>query len=393
MNEIDSQDIRAAGFIDEEARAEYWRVAVGVFLVAFMNAHSTLLSIVFARNGHDLHAIGVLLSSMAITVILFALLSGEFAARLGVVPTLRIAMTLTLIGLGSLIFTRANFAAALVSRLVQGAGQGLFLSAAITYAQSRLSPTRFLFLLGVFSAMMPLAQAVAPAFGEFTLNNWGDRAMFLIAMAPALAGLALTLGVRAIAKPPVSRGLDLVSSWRAHFVEPLLAVFVNGAMFGFTTAYLAPALEARAIPLAAFFTASTLTMFATRALGLRRIEQANRRYLIGAGLAFEAIGLVAVAFAAQHLWLVSVGGVLFGLGHSMVYPVLSVWMSQGVEPTMRAGPQAWLNTFFNIGLFAMPAPESWLIGAVGYDRTMIVMAGLGALGALALVLRGATAAR
>ncbi len=394
MNEptAGDRDIDAAGFVDREARAEYRRIALSIFLVAFMNAHSTLLSIVFAHDGYDLHTIGVLLSSMAITVILFALLSGEFSGRLGVLPTLRIAMALTLVGFASLMATRGVFAAALASRLVQGAGQGLFLSAAITYAQSRLSSARFLFLLGVFSAMMPLAQAVAPPFGEWVLNVAGDRAMFLAASAPALVGLALTLGVRPVPKPPSSGGLHLVASWRPSLIEPMLAILVGGAMFGFTTAYMAAALQARSVPLAAFFTASTLTMFATRALGLRRIETANRRYLVGAGLAFEAIGFLVVA-AAQRFWLVALGGVLFGVGHSMVYPVLSVWISEGVAPERRAGPQAWLNTFFNIGLFAAPLPETWLIYRLGYEQTMSALAGLAAFGAVWLAARGATVAR
>ena len=378
---------RAAGFIDWRARGEYWRIGVGLFLVAFTNAHSTLLSIIFARNGHDLHTIGVLLSSLAVPIIFFALMSGEFSARLGVLPTLRLSMALILVGFVSLCLVSHNFAGALVSRFVQGAGQGLFLSASITYAQSRLSPARFLFLLGVFSAAMPLAQAVAPAFGEFTLNTYGERAMFLIAGVPGLIGLALTLGVRPLPRPPQSRGLDLVASWRPQLVEPLATIVMAGAMFGFTIAYLAPALEARAVPLAAFFTASTMTMFATRALGLRSVEQADKRMLIGAGLALEALGFVAIALAARQTWLVACGGILFGFGHSMIYPVLSVWVSEGVEPSRRSGPQAWLNAFFNIGLYATPLPETWLVASFGYDWTMLFLASLCGASAGALVLR------
>ena len=56
----------SSGFIDERARGEYMRLGAGCFLVAVTNAHSALLAIVFARNGYDLHDIGLLLSVFAL---------------------------------------------------------------------------------------------------------------------------------------------------------------------------------------------------------------------------------------------------------------------------------------------------------------------------------------
>jgi MFS family permease len=385
-----SEQAQAAGYIDDAARGEFIRAAIAMFLVSFTTAHATLLYIVFERSGHDLHTIGVLLSSIAVPIILFALFSSEFSARLGVLPTMRIAMVLCLVGFGSLAFTRADFGLALVSRCVQGAGQGLFLAAAITYGQSRLSPRRFLFLLSVFSATMPLAQAVAPAVGEFTLNRYGAGVMFAVALVPGVVGLFLTAGLRPLPRPPQTRGLDLLNSWRSRFAEQIFAVIVAGAMFGFATSYLAPALEARAIPVGAFFSASTTTMFATRAFAFRRVEDANKRYLVAAGLALEALGFVAVAYAGPHLLYVVCGGVVFGFGHSLIYPVLAAMMSEGIEPSQRSGPQAWLNAGFNTGIYATPLPQALLVAHGGYNATMLVLAGVATVTALGLAIRGAT---
>lgn len=384
---------KPADYIDEQARGEFIRVGLGVFLVSFMNAHSTLFSIVFARNGHDLHAIGVILSSAALPIIFFALISSEFSARIGVLPTLRLAMILTIVGFASFYFTRASFTGAIVSRFVQGAGQGLFLSAAITYGQSRLTPARLLYLLGVFSAMMPLSQALGPPVGEWTLARFGENAMIAIAVVPGILGVALTFGVRPIPSPPRTGGLDLVASWRKELVLPLVSVATAGSLFGFAVAYLAPALEARHIPIAAFFTASTLTMFATRFLGLRRVEAVDRRILVAAGLMLEAIGYVAVSGAGSRAWMVSIGGVLFGFGHSMIYPVLAVWVTDGVEAARRAGPQAWLNAGFNFGIYATPLPETFLVAAFGYEATMLAIAALAAAVALWLALRATLSRR
>lgn len=386
-------DVKPADYIDEAARSEFIRVGLGVLFVSFMTAHATLFSIVFARNGHDLHDIGVILSSAALPIIFFSLISSEFCTRIGVLPTLRLAMVLCIIGFASFYFTRASFTGAILSRMVQGAGQGLFLSAAITYGQSRLTPARLLYLLGVFSAMMPLSQALGPPAGEWTLARFGEGGMIAIAVVPGLIGLALTFGVRPIPSPPRAGGLDLVASWRKELILPLVSIASAGSLFGFAVAYLAPALEARHIPIAAFFTASTLTMFATRFLGLRRVEAVDRRLLVAAGLTMEAIGYVAVSGAGSRAWMVSIGGVLFGFGHSMIYPVLAVWVTDGVEATRRAGPQAWLNAFFNLGIYATPLPETWLVAAYGYESAMIVLAALAAAVAIWLAARAALSRR
>ena len=44
-----------------------------------------------------------------------------------------------------------------------------------------------------------------------------------------------------------------------------------------------------------------------------------------------------------------------------------------------AGPQALLNTAFNIGLFVMPYPMSLVIETWGYTTAMLGLAALGAL--------------
>src|SRR5437660_950192 len=200
--EVSQQDETRSGFVDERARSEYIRLGAGCFLVAVTNAHSALLAIVFARSGYDLHEIGLLLSIFAVPVVLSALVSGAIADRLGALQTVRLAMILLTIGFLSFEWTRASFAAASTSRIVQGVGQGLFLGSALTYAQGRLSPVRFVYLLGIFSSLMVVSQALGPPLGAYVLGEFGERAMFLVAAIPGIAGLALTFGLRPLAKPP-----------------------------------------------------------------------------------------------------------------------------------------------------------------------------------------------
>jgi MFS family permease len=373
----------AEGFVDARAKREFARFGVAVFLVSFLFSHGALLAVVFAHEGHDLHAIGLLLSLFAFPVLLTSFLIGAIAGRIGVVVTTRLAICFLVIGYTSLYFTIDSFYGALASRLVQGVGQGLFLGSVMTYAQSLLSPRRFVYLLGLFSAMSPLAQAFAPPFGAMVFSTLGPRLMFLIAAIPALVGLALTFTVRPLPPAGNTQGLDFGKALRRDRIAPLGAAFINGTMFGFVMAYLATVLEAKALPLGAFFIASTAAMFASRVLAMRRMETVDRHLLVGAGFVLQAASFAGIAIA-RGSWLVVLAGVLFGMGYSVVYPLLSAWMSDGLAANERVGPQGLLNTVHGLGLFAMPFPLTYLIAAMGYNATLLCLAGLAIVSAFAL---------
>ena len=372
-----------AGFIDAQARREYLQMGAAAFLVSFMYSHAALLAVVFAREGFDLHATGLLLSLYAFPVIVFTFLSGAVAARIGVLNAARLAIALMVVGFFSLRYTAADFWPALASRLVQGAGQGLLLSAFVTYGQSRLNERRFIYLIGLFSSCFAVAQAFAPPFGAVILNAFGARAMFLEGAIPGCAALALTFGLRAIPRPRRRRGMSFAGALSHSRIPALAAVFVNGTMFGFTAAYLAALLQAKALPIGAFFFASTTTLFAARFLAMGALQALDRRVLVSIGFVSQGAGFVLLGLAGQS-WLIVVSGILFGVGYSVVYPVLSGWMSEGVEPAERAGPQALLNTAFNIGIFLMPYPQALLIGAVGYGGTALILAALALSAAAAM---------
>jgi MFS family permease len=373
----------AEGFVDSRARSEFWRFGAAVFLVSFLYSHGTLFVVVFTREGFDLHSIGLLLSLFAFPVLLMSFLIGMIAGRIGVLQTMRLATALIIIGFASLYFTVDSFYGALASRMIQGLGQGLFLGSILTYAQSLLSPRRFVYLLGVFSTMAPLSQAFGPPFGAATLNAFGARTMFLIAVVPALIGFALTFTVRVLPVTAKPRGLAFGHALRRDRVAPLAAGFVNGTMFGFIMSYLAAVLEAKALPIGAFFLASTAAMLAGRLLAMRRMEAVDRHFLVAGGFVLEALAFTSIALAGGS-WFVIAAGILFGMGYSVIYPILSAWMSDGLVPAERVGPQGLLNAIFGLGMFAMPFPQTYLIAAIGYNWSLVCHAVLAVVCAAAL---------
>lgn len=377
MTSSPDEAARAAGFIDALGRREFIRFGIAGLLASLLNAHMALLSIVFARAGHSLHTVGLLLSLFAVPVLVMTLVAGPVSARIGALWAARLAIVLMILGFGSLALTSDTFGLALLSRLVHGLGFGLYLPAIMTYGQSRLNQVRFLGLVIAFSSLIPFSYALGPAMGEFVLERYGVTAFFLAALAPAIAGLTLTAGLRPLRKPK-SQGLDFSAALRRNFALPLCALFVGGLLHGYSLAFLPPDLQLRGVALAIFFIPSTIATALSR-VGGSALQRLHPRVLVACGLSLMALGLVLLAVAGAWLPAVVVGAVAFGLGSSVLYPVVSAWISQGLDPARRAGPQAVITAIFYAGLYGMPFPLSFVVASGGYLMTEILLAAIGLL--------------
>ena len=266
-------------------------------------------------------------------------------------------MALLAIGFLSFDVTRASFTAAAASRIVQGVGQGLFLGSALTYAQGRLSPVRFVYLLGFsprswsfhrrsgrHSARMCWAASANMRYSRSRrFRHRRARAHFwteAAAAAGAIAGPAALLVV-----------------WRPHFPEPIWAVFISGAMSGFTLAISPRRLGARADSDCVFLRLLNHSAFRQPVFCLAGVEEVDRRVLIASGLTLMSVGFVAVALAHAVWWPVVAGGILFGTGDSLVYPLLSAWMSEGLSPRVAPVHRRCSTRRSTLGCSRRPIPK------------------------------------
>lgn len=374
-----------AGFIDAAARREFFAICGAGFLFSVTHNYSALLAIVFKQSGHSLPSVGVLLSLFAIPAIAAAFFSSAVVARVGALAAVRWSIALTVLGLCSLAFTREHFYLANVSRMVQAAGVGLFLPAAMVYVQSRITRARFVYLVTVFSAGIPLAAAIAPPLGAWTLERFGPEAMFAQAAAPGILGLLLTLRVRAVPRPAGMGGLALSGAFRGRFLAPYLAVTIGGALYGFSVSYLAADLQTRAIALAAFFVPSSLGMIAVRFIAMRWLSAMRPQRLVTVSLAIYALSYVLIALARDP-YVMALGGIAFGVGNAIMYPVVSAWLGEGLQPSERGGPQAVGTAAFYVGIYAAPFPQTFMIAAWGFLATELIFAAIAALTAVWLLL-------
>ena len=367
----------SSGFIDPEARSEFLRLCLLTFLIFFLNAHASMLAIIFKRHGLVLHDIGWLLSLYGVPVVVFTFVTGTAAALIGSLWTARIGISLMLFGFLSLSVTAWSFWPALCSRLLWGAGYGLMFSSLVTYAQSRLTKDRFVYLFGLFSSMAPISHALAPPWVEFLLRFDNDPVIFIIGACPAVVALGLTFLLRPLAKPAATQKLIQLGAAfdRARWL-PLLSVLISGALFGFISSYMAAAMQEKGIAQAWFFTATVFAMLSTRFLAMGTFSKFSARRVVTGGLVIMSLAYVCLAITRTD-WVIALCGLSFGSGYSVVYPVVSNWMSGSLPPQERAGPQAAFNAIFHIGLLWMPLPVTYVIGVAGFSGALLALGFLG----------------
>jgi len=367
---------KEVSFIDARARFEYSVLCLATFLIFFTNAHAALLAAVFQSHDMPLDQVGVILSSYGVPVVVFTLLTGAIAGRIGTLMTIKIGLAVMIMAFVSLHWTAHDFHAALISRIGQGVGYGFLFAPLMTYAQSRLTQQRFVYLFGIFSSMAPLAQAFGPPWADYVFYTFGDGYLFVIGVVPAMIGWALLFWLRPEATPVKGCGFDFRIASLSGKAIAFLTIFVAGSMFGFLASFMEGAIHEKAVAIGWFFVASTTAIFATRFIGLGYFVQFDRRFIVALGLCSMGIGFMCVASGSLSLQ-VGLGGLLFGAGYSVVYPVLSAWISDGLITGERSGPQALFNGAFNAGLLLMPLPVSYLVGWFGYSGALISLAAFG----------------
>ena len=106
------------------------------------------------------------------------------------------------------------------------------------------------------------------------------------------------------------------------------------------------------------------------------MENIDRRLVIAGGAAALAAGIALAAFATTMPMVVA-AGLVFGLGHSIGFPVISAWVCDGTPPEQRATPLALFNATFFAAITFIALPASLAIDRFGYVPAMMAISVFG----------------
>ena len=368
-------------FNEKGALRDYLLMAASTFLVFL--SHSTLayLAVILRDLGVGETGIGIVISAPLVPILPGMFLSGHLIERFGPLRVVRAGFFMVLLAHLSLQFTITGVTGVYLSRAFHGFGYGIFMPAGMTYVKGKLRPEKMVHPFGIYSSTILLPLIVGPWFMENLYAGIGINSLFFVTAIPSFLGNVLVRFPRIDAES--EKGEDRIGYGRlfrmASLRPPLLAIFTVGIVYGIVPTLMALYLKLYSIPMIYYFTPFTAALFKGRFIVIRLFESLPKKTLVTAG--FVLIGI-------SHLWFITnrtpeaaiLAAIIIGIGYSLEYPSLSVWISAKFEPKERGKPVALFNMVFDSGIFITALVGGWVMEQFSPETYLVLLIAL-ALGA------------
>lgn len=376
-----------ADFPSPRARREYILLAAALFCAWFTWSTQAMLSVVLARDGYEPAFAGFIIGIGILPSLFATLTAGRLMARYRPLALAMIGFGCMLAGHLALDWIRQDTALLIASRLVQGVGQGMAVTSMMVSAQRRINERRMVYFFGIFTSMLSLPSVLAPAAAELYLGSLGTQGLFTVMAVPLVASLLLLIGPMRAETPPPARAatgpgyLELATHNGSRLIH--LMTLSAGFLWGFAPAFMALLLLERGLPAWSFFSVMTLALFGSRFGLLAGVHRLPRHVVVAGGFILYG-SAYALLWASPSLPLTIVAALLFGLGHSVAFPILSVWAATRFPPAERGRAVALAQLLFSGGSGTAPLLGGAAIQHLGLDAVLMILAALPVVLALAL---------
>ncbi len=227
--------------------------------------------------------------------------------------------------------------------------------------------------IGIYGITGAASNAISPAVGELLLRN-GMHHQWLFVIAASLAALALAL---ALSMPRGARtggdGVDRVKGIGALYRDPAYRVYsfvtlVFGGGFGVILTYLPNfVLTAKDLSYSYFFVVYIAVLVVIRFTFIRVVRGKETSTLVVVMLALGAV-MNACFNLPLGMPVLTLTGLMYGLVHGFLYPVLNAHMVGIVPPAERGKSNALFTATFNGGMMLFAFALGFLIDTAGSYR-------------------------
>lgn len=356
-------------------RAFYLFCAI-TFLSFLTTSTLSYLSVMLSSVGMLREDIGMVLGSPLLPVVAGVLFAGKLIGRYGALRIAVVGQAITLLSFLCLGIVLADPLGATIARFVLGLGFGLVFPAALVYARSLLGGPNTVYWFGIFTSMIPLPNFIGPPLAEWYFAHYGSTWFFPVFALPLVASMVLMAFVKrdvanapsGAAGPGYLRLLTMKSLWLPH-----AAIIVVGLMWGFMLSFMALFLQGQAIPVASFFTSATLAMLLSRFTIMGWLGRMPPRRVVAGGLVSMSAAYLALALMPLAAPVVLLAGMVFGVGYSTAFPILSLWVADQFPPAERGQPMAMFTAMFQASIYGVPYLVAAMSAfAIGLPQTLLV---------------------
>lgn len=336
-----------------------------------------LLPVFLQQLEADLFTIGIIMATASLSGILIRPWVGAGLDRVG---------RKRLLTIGASLFTAANLSYLAIHavgigiylvRLLHGLGMGVLMATLFTLAADYSPATRRTEGIALFGVAGHLSGAVGVLMGEQIVRRGGYPALFTGSTLLSLLTMAISFLIREpqIQPHPARSGGFFQISLRPALRLPLIGTIAFGLSMTSYMVFLKPYAVAVGIDsITPFFVAYTLTAVGVRLIGSRWPDRFGLKPVLYPAMMLMSVGILNLLFWRSVGGLI-ISGLLCGLGHGFIFPILSVMLIQREREENRGSVVTLFTMLYDSGLL-IGAPLLGFIARRNRYRPMFVLAAL-----------------
>jgi MFS family permease len=116
-----------------------------------------------------------------------------------------------------------------------------------------------------------------------------------------------------------------------------------------------------------------------------------RHLTAGGGLLLMGLGYAVLPLSSSSAVLVATAAVIFGLGYSTVFPVLSLWATDQFEAAERGRAMAVFTAFFQGSIFVVPLVVGAMLRVLAFGHVLLALAAISTSAGLYIMSRRSAA--
>lgn len=331
--------------------------------------------------GAAAHVVGMIISTFAITAIIFKIISGpaiDAFNRRNIQFCALFILAAAYLGYG----LSGSVSSLFVCRMIQGVGQAFTATCGLALAADTLPEDKFASGIGIFSMAQAAAQAIGPSLGLWLIGAIGfHKTFFTGSIMMALAAiLVMRVKLPEREKKPFKIRLSNVIAREA--LLPAGILFLLAGSYCTINSFLIIYADARGIAnIGLYFTVYALTMLASRPLVGKLVDKWGLVKVIVPAMFCFACSFFMISFAVNIYWIVA-AAFIGAFGWGACQPAMQTLSMKSV-PAKRRGAGSSTNYMGNdFGQLVAPTIAGLIVENIGYSamwRFMVIPVAAAAL--------------
>ena len=323
---------------------------IQVFNVFGSQLLAPVLPLYMSSQGLSASQIGMVMGITAIGALLMRPSAGRSVDQRGSRPIILFGQAVLTLCL-SAYFWFTGFIPLLIIRFLHGAAQSFYSTASVTFASSVETPQNTAAAISLFTVFTMVGLGTATSLAPLL---YLEISFFpLVGLSLASLGIAFAFALWH-AKPiapiqdsqrlPFASVLRLPSVW-APAVCLFASNFVFSTLFTFVPLY---AIAESVSGYSSFYICFAIAVVCTR-LGVQSLTQAFSAETVVTAASLLNIFSALVILIAPSSWTFGVSGILIGLGFGIIFPALTVYVIQRIQPAIKGTALSILTAAGDVG--------------------------------------------